>query len=152
MKHNLVIGVFLLLIILLSCNIITQKTKNKSGDCIKSFEYFHHTGVGPESLVSIVRIQNSELKNVILRNPRLLSYHYVGGIYNIDTLYFPKPQIEIYNHKDSSLIFDQSVFELRLYSKEFIDSMMQLTKKEILIEITDTLSKKKWTISACKPV
>jgi hypothetical protein len=150
MKHNLVIRVFLLLIILLSCNIITQKAKNKSGDCIKSFEYFHHTGVGPESLVSIVQIQDKELKNVIIRNPRLFSYQYLGGIYNIDTLFFPKPQIEIYNYKDSSLIFDQSVFELRLYSKEFIDSMMKLTKEEIKIVITDTLSKKIWTVSACK--
>jgi len=150
MKQNLIIRVFMLLSFVLSCNIMTQNKKPNAGDCIISFEYFHHNDVGPESLVSIVQIQNSDLKNVILRNPRLLSYHYIGGIYNIDTLYFPKPQIEIYNHKDSSLIFDQSVFELRLYSKEFIDSLMELTKKEILIEITDTLSKKKWTICVCK--
>lgn len=150
MRHSLVIRVFLFLLILSSCNILTQKTKNKSGDCIKSFEYFHHTGVGPESLVSIVQIQDNELKNIIIRNPRLFSYQYMGGIYNIDTLYFPKPQIEIYNYKDSSLIFDQSVFGLRLYSKEFTDSIMKLTKEEIKIVIMDTLSKKIWTISACK--
>jgi hypothetical protein len=150
MKHNLVIRVFLLFFIFSSCNIMTQKRKNKSGDCIKSFEYFHHTGVGPESLVSIVQIQDNELKNVIIKNPRLFSYQYMGGIYNIDTLFFPKPQIEIYNYRDSSLIFDQSVFELRLYSKEFIDSIMKLTKKEIIIVIMDTLSKKRWTISACR--
>lgn len=148
MKPKLIICFFLLLSFIFSCNLVTEKAKK--GDCIINFEYFKHDDVGPESLVSIVQIQNNELKEILLRNPRVLVYNYVGGIYDIDSLYFPKPQIEIYNHKDSSLIFDQSVFKLRLYSKEFIDSIMKLTKTKISIEVTDTISKKKWTLGVCK--
>lgn len=148
MKQKFVISLLILLNFISSCSIRTNKNA-KIGDCISSFEYFNHDAVGPESLVSIVQINDSYLKEILSRNPRLLVYKYTGGIYNIDTLYFPRPQIEINNYKDSSFIFDQSVFELRQYPKSFIDSIMKLTERSISIEIIDTLSNKKWNLKTC---
>lgn len=138
---------FLSMIVLFtSCTIRDNKTKNL---CIIDFKYERHEAVGPEGLVSIIRVDNRNLRNIFLFSNRLV-FNYSGGIYNIDSLYFPPPIISIYNKKDSTLVFGQGVFELRQYPELFIDSIMQKTKREVVIEIIDTISNRKWILSRCK--
>ena len=142
--------IFLILAYLITnCN-SNQRSKQYPKDCIISFNYYRSDAVGPESLVSILTIKNKDLLEILINNPKRLFFKYNGGIYSIDSLYFPRPLIEIYDFKDSSLIFEQDVFGLRGYPELFIDSVVQQTKKEIAIEVTDSLTNKKWTIAKCK--
>ena len=142
--------IFLLLAYLVTnCN-SNQRSRKYPIDCIINFNYYKTDAVGPESLVSILSVKDLNLLEVLIKNPRRLTLEYKGGIYDIDSLYFPPPLIEIYDFKDSSLIFEQDVFGLRGYSDLFIDSIMERTKKEISIEVIDTLTTKKWIIPNCK--
>ena len=86
----------------------------------------------------------------MVENPKRLKFIYSGGVYSIDSLHFPSPFIDIYDHSDSTLVFGQGVFGLRGYSDSFIDSVMQKTREEISINVLDTLTKEKWIIKRCK--
>lgn len=139
----------LLSILVTNCN-SNQRNRIHPNDCIISFNYYKSDAVGPEGLVSILSVKDTNLLQVLIENPRRLTLKYKGGIYDIDSLYFPHPLIEIYNFKDSSLILQQDVFGLRGYQDLFIDSIMERTKKEISIEMIDTISTRKWIITNCK--
>jgi len=134
---------------IISCNSNLSR-KQALEDCIVDFNYYKTEAVGPENMASILYIKNKDLLEILINNPRELLYTYRGGIYDIDSLYFPPPLIEIYSFKDSSLIFEQDVFGLRGYSNKFIDSIMTITKEQISIEFTDTLTTKKWIITRCR--
>lgn len=138
---------FLSLIVLFtSCTIRDNKVKNL---CVLDFKYEKHEAVGPEGLVSIIRVDDRNLRDILLSSNRLV-FNYTGGIYNIDSLYFPSPIINIYNKKDSTLVFGQGVFGLRQYPELFIDSVIQKTKSEVVIEIIDTIATRKWILARCK--
>lgn len=134
------------LIVAFSFCIRNDKVKNT---CILDFKYEKHDAVGPEGLVSIIRVDDRSLRDIFLSSDRLV-FKYSGGIYEVDFLYFPSPMVNIYNTKDSTLVFGQGVFGLRQYPELFIDSIIQKTKKELVIEIIDSLNNKKWTIARCK--
>ncbi|MEN6501954.1 MAG: hypothetical protein ABFC55_06220 [Tenuifilaceae bacterium] len=134
------------LIVAFSFCIRNDKVKNT---CILDFKYEKHDAVGPEGLVSIIRVDDRSLRDIFLSSDRLV-FKYSGGIYEVDSLYFPSPMVNIYNTKDSTLVFGQGVFGLRQYPELFIDSIIQKTKKELVIEIIDSLNNKKWTIARCK--
>lgn len=139
----------LIAISITSCN-SNASSKDALEDCIVDFNYYKTEAVGPENIASILNIKNKDLLEILINNPRKLLFTYRGGIYNIDSLYFPPPLIEVYSFKDSSLIFEQDVFGLRKYSNRFIDSIMTITKDEISIEFTDTLTTKKWIVTSCR--
>lgn len=134
------------LIVVFSFCTRNDKVKNT---CILDFKYEKHDAVGPEGLVSIIRVNNKVLRDTLLSSSRLI-FNYSGGIYDIDSLYIPSPMVNIYNNKDSTLVFGQGVFGLRQYPEVFIDSIMRITKRELIIEVIDTLNNKKWTIANCK--
>jgi hypothetical protein len=143
-------SILLILIYLVTnCN-SNPRSKKYPIDCIISFHYYKTDAVGPESLINILSVKDINLLEILLKNPRRLTLEFKGGIYDLDSLYFPHPLIEIYNFKDSSLIFEQDVFGLRGYSDIFIDSIIERTKKEISIEIFDTMTARRWIIPNCK--
>jgi hypothetical protein len=146
MKEISLITFLSLIILFTSC----INRDNKAKDiCILDFKYEKHKAVGPEGLVSIIRVDDRDLRKIILSSKRLV-INYSGGIYEIDSLYFPPPIINIYNKKDSTLVFGQGVFGLRQYPELFIDSVIRKTKSEVVIEIIDTITTKKWIIARCK--
>jgi len=149
MKSHYLYIILLFICLFASCN-SNQKSKQNQTDSIISFDYHKSNAVGPESLVSILSIKNKKLIESLMKNPQRLSIEYIGGIYNIDSLYFPRPLFEIYDFKDSSLIFEQDVFCLKGYSDTFIDSIMQKTREEISINFVDTLTNEKWIITRGK--
>ena len=144
MRQIYFIGFLSLIVLLTSC--INNTAKNF---CILEFKYEKHEAVGPEGLISIAQVDDKELRNILISSNQLV-FKYYGGIYDIDSLYFPSPIVDIYDNKDSILVFAQGVFGLRQYPAVFIDSIIQETKKEIVIEIIDTLGNKKWTLARCK--
>jgi hypothetical protein len=149
MKRLLTINVMVLMLLNTSC--INHSGKNHTiNQCLLDFRYDKHNAVGPEGLASIVQINDKDFREILLFNSNRLTFKYYGGIYNIDSLYFPPPIIDIYDKKDSTIVFGQGVFRLRQYPELFMDSVIQQTKKEISIEVTDTLTNKKWTIAKCK--
>jgi hypothetical protein len=111
--------------------------------------YEKNEAVGPEGLVSIIQVDDKELRKILLSSKRLV-FKYYGGIYEIDSLYFPPPINNIFEKKDSTIVFGQGVYGLRQYPEVFIDSVIQITKRELIIEVIDTLNNKKWTIANCK--
>lgn len=117
--------------------------------CVLDLKYENHDAVGPEGLVSIIRVDDRNLRNIFLSSDRLV-FNYSGGIYDIDSLYFPSPMVNIYNTKDSTLVFGQGVFGLRQYPELFIDSVIQKIKREVVIEIIDTITTRKWILARCK--
>jgi len=141
--------VLLLICLFFSCN-FNQKSKQNPTDFIISFDYHKSIAVGPESLISILSIKNKKLIERLMKNPQRLSIKYIGGIYNIDTLYFPRPLFEIYDFKDSSFIFEQDVFCLKVYSTTLIDSLIEKTRMEMSINFVDTLTHEKWIITRRK--
>lgn len=133
------------IVLFTSCN-SDDKVKNT---CVLDFKYEKHEAVGPEGLVSIIRVDDRSLRNLLLSSNRLV-FNYSGGIYDIDSLYFPSPMVNIYNTTDSTLVFGQGVYGLRQYPEVFIDSVIQITKRELIIEVIDTMNNKKWAIANCK--
>lgn len=144
-----------IIISILLVSFLTYCTNNPSrkvdiNQCILSFTFKKNDAVGPEGLVSIVRINDSTFRKMLLENPQRLNFEFYGGIYNIDSLHFPSPMIDVYNLKGNTIIFEQGIFGLRRYSDSFIDSVMQKTGEEISINVLDTLTKEKWIITRCK--
>jgi len=135
-----------LLMLFTSCANRDNKVKNL---CILDFMYEKNEAVGPEGLVSIIQVDDKELRKILLSSKRLV-FKYYGGIYEIDSLYFPPPINNIFEKKDSTIVFGQGVYGLRQYPEVFIDSVIQITKRELIIEVIDTLNNKKWTIANCK--
>jgi len=135
----------------LSCNIGANKSTNEN-QCILEFKYYHTDAVGPDGLVCFVNVCDTVLKKALLKNfGNGLKYKYNGCIYNIDSLYFPRPYVDIKDIKnDQILVFEQAVFCLRGYSKSFLDSIVSKTEQEISIEIIDTLNNKTWKIYKCR--
>ena len=146
MKEIFLTSFLSLIILFTSCINRDNKVKNP---CILDFKYEKHQAVGPEGLVSIIRVDDRNLRNMLLSSNRLV-FKYSGGIYDIDSLYFPSPIINIYNKKDSILVFGQGVFGLRGYPELFIDSIIQKTKREVVIEIVDTIGIRKWILARCR--
>jgi hypothetical protein len=143
---NITIASFIL-IVLNSCY-SRSKEKSSQNFQILEFKYERHDAVGPEGLLCFVRIESKDLRNVLLKNfDNHLIFKYSGGIYDIDTLYFPKPYIDVISVFDSTLIFGQSVFGLRRFPESKIYSIILRTKKEISIKIIDTVNNNIWTLS-----
>lgn len=146
MREIFLISFLSLIVLLTSCINRDNKVKDL---CVLDFKYEKHEAVGPEGLVSIIRVDDRDVRNIILSSNRLV-FNYSGGIYDIDSLYFPSPMVNIYNTKDSTLVFGQGVFGLRQYPELFIDSVIQKIKREVVIEIIDTITTRKWILARCK--
>lgn len=118
--------------------------------CIIDFWFDISYAPGPDGLISVVLIKDSDLRNKLLSSipPAHLLFKYHGTIYNIDSLRFTSPYRGI-DINDSTVVFWQSVVGLYEYSYSFMDSIVGITKKELVIEITDTLSGEKWIIPNC---
>jgi len=121
------------------------RTEKKS--YISDFRYEKHDAVGPEGLVCFVKVHDQNLKSVLLQANNHLTFKYSGGIYNIDTLYFPSPIVNILSVHDSTLVLGQGVFGLRRYTDSFLDSIVLMTKKGMTLEIRDTLKNETWTLT-----
>lgn len=150
MKTSNILFVLLIAYLVASCN---SNTSNNSSTtcCIDSFYYyFDRKVIGPQGFRSILTIVDRDLRGLLITSPRRLTYNFQGGIYAIDSLYFPNPLIDIWDFKDSSIVFDQDVFVLSGYSDLFVDSIMKKTSHDISIIIIDTLTKKKWLCFKCK--
>ena len=141
MKRIFLTNIIILILISTSC-LNNSGNKIETNQCLLDFMYEKHNAVGPEGLISIVRLNDKEFRKILLHNSNRLVFKYYGGIYNIDSLYFPSPIINVYDNKDSTLVFGQGVFGLRQYPELFIDSVIQKTKKEIIRHITFNLQLK----------
>lgn len=141
-----IIASILFISFLIGCKCPNKRMDKDQG--ILNVKFEKTNAVGPDGLICIVRIEDYALKKRLVENQEQLKLIYSGGIYSIDSLYFPSPFIDIYDHSDSTLVFGQGV--LLKYSDSFIDSMMQRTRKEISISVLDTLTKEKWIITRCK--
>ncbi len=146
MKRQFII-VFILFISLSTGCLCPNKRMDKSQG-ILNVTFERAKAVAPDGLICIVRIKDKALKKRMVENQERLKLIYSGGIYSIDSLYFPSPFIDIYDHSDSTLVFGQGVF--LKYSDSFIDSIMQITRKEISINVVDTLTKENWLITRSK--
>lgn len=131
-----------------SCFSIPGK-KQRSLQCIKTFTYKKQEAVGPESLGGIIITNDNELRKLLLNKPPHYIFHFSGGIYDIDSIYFPPPYVDIYDVKDTSIFFVQNVFGLRQISTKTLDSLINQTEKNIHIEIQDTITDKKWVLVKC---
>ena len=132
-----------------SCNFSNKKPITEEYQ-ITNFKYYKHNAVGPEGLVCFAIIPDQEFRSVLL-NPyksNSLIFKYSGGIYNIDTLYFPPPIIDVISPYDSTIVLGQGVFGLRRYPAYVVDSLILLTQQELIIDITDTIRDKKWRLAA----
>ena len=118
---------------------------------IVEYKYERTDAVGPEGLVCFIKIPDKYLREKLLQNYRNnLVFKYSGGIYDIDSLYFPRPFIDIFSIHDSTMVFSQAVYGFRRYSSTFMDSIISKTKSELIIEIADTITKDIWTITKRK--
>lgn len=144
MKKIYLISLLGSIIIFSTCN---REVEVKNA-CVLDFKYEKHEAVGPEGLISIIRVDDRTLRNTLLDSDYLV-FNYKGGIYDIDSLYFPSPMVYVYNEMDSTLVFGQGVFGLRHFTESFIDSVIQKTKNELVIDIIDSINNKKWTITNC---
>jgi hypothetical protein len=149
MKKQFLIISILFISFLTGCIFHSNKSIDKKQG-ILNVKFEKTKAVGPDGLICIVRIKDKALKKRMIENPGQFKLIYSGGVYSIDSLNFPTPFIDIYDHSDSTLVFGQAVFGLRGYSDSFIDSIMQITRKEISINVADTLTKEKWIITKCK--
>jgi hypothetical protein len=132
---------------LISCTHPLKK-KHQIDFHIEEFKYRRTEAVGPEGLVCFITINDKSLRNRLLQNyHNHLIFKYSGGIYDIDTLYFPRPFIDVFSAYDSTLVFDQAVHELRSYPINFMDSIMRETQNNVMIEIKDTITNQEWTLS-----
>jgi hypothetical protein len=119
--------------------------------CVLDIWYRRRDTPGPNGLMSIVLINDRDLRNMLLsiKPPLHLSFKYSGSIYNIDSLSFITPVFNIRNINDSIIGLGQGVWGLGQYTDSFLDSIVEQTKRDIVIEITDTIGGKKWTIPNC---
>lgn len=146
MKKITVINIAILLFA--SC---ANNTNYKSkAPCVIDFWYDKNEAIVAKGMVSVILTEDREFRNMLLtpQLPTHLKFEYHGGIYNIDTLYFPPPIENIIRINDSIILLGQNL-SLEQYLEAFMDSIVEQTKRELVIEITNTISGKKWVIPSC---
>ena len=151
-------------ILFISCvNKVNKMYDNNNDLCVIDFWYERKDEftTGSEGIVSILKITDKNLRKILLSNtdppvymPSYLSLKYSGGIYNIynvDSLHYFSPSPNIININDSILSFFRKVYRYQFgeHSDSFIDSIIDITKKELVIEITNTENGETWLFPNC---
>ena len=148
-------NIFIIITVILFTSCINSINKSNVQElCLIDF-YFERRELGspgPDGLICAIAITDKDVRKLLLSTvpPANLKFNYFGGIYNIDSLRFPSPAYNINDINDSTIVFVQGVIGLRAYYPElFLDSIMDATKKELVIEIIDTLNGQKWLFPNC---
>jgi len=142
--------IFIVLCFLFGSCTSTPVNKHTSFQCIKSFVYTKQHAVGPETLVGVIATNDNELRRLLLNKPSHFVFNISGGIYNVDSIYFPLPYVDIYDIRDTSIFFVQDIFGLRQIPANTLDSLIRRTEMDIHVEILDTITNKKWVIMKCR--
>lgn len=139
---------FLILSVCYGCN--PQVKSVKEGNyCVGDIWYKIAETANPDKVFCTIDVPDSTLFYHFINNEERLRITFFGAIYNVDSFKVIHHLMGAYN-LDNTIVIGQTITSLMKYEKQFLDSLIQKTQRELRIEILDTLTRQKWEFTKCK--
>lgn len=138
-----------LLILLISYGCNEHLRNKKENYCVGEIWYEIAKTANPDLVKCTIDVADSSLFYYFVNFGDRLKIDFHGALYEVDSFHVMYHVI-LPNNIDYTLVIAQSTSPLTKYEKPFLDSIIQKTNAALRIEITDTLTQKKWEFSKCE--
>ena len=142
---------FSLLIIILICSCQSQVKTQSNTYCLGDIKYKIAQTANPDHVLCTIDVPDSSLFYHLISKEDRLRIDFFGTLYNIDSFKVISHSLGA-NNIDYTIVIDQTTTSLMKYEKHYLDSIIQMTRENLRIEITDTLTHQKWKFNKCNQI
>ncbi len=124
-------------------------SKKKNTFCAGDIWYQISKTPNPDKVFCSIDVTDSTLFYYFISNENRLKIDVNGSLFDLDSFRTMNHEMFAYNI-DYTVLIGQQASDLTKYERTFLDSLIQRTREELKIVITDTLSRQKWEFIKCK--